>query len=232
MFKLSQTTIANIKKGSFKLEKCIEAMQKNIDKRFVEEIPQGEAQASGNIQFHVPVFPLVQSKPFKEDKIRLVYDAAAKYHGVRLNVALYQGPDLTNSLRGILLRFREKSVAVCADIASMFNAFKIPSQHSDVLRFFWPHKNNFDNNLVEYRAFSHVFGCTSSPAVASYWLKYAVHDVTWNELMASRRYIEESFYVDDGLCCTDTVEEAITLLKGAVNPLARRNIRGGMFHDR
>ena len=191
----------------------------------MEEIPLRWAEAWGNIQFHVPVFPVVQYKPFKEDKIRLVYDAASKYHSISLNDALYQGPDLTNSLRGIPLCFCEKSVAFCADIESMFNAFKIPSQHSDVLCFFWPHKKNFYNNLVEYRALSHVFGCTSSPAVASYGLKYAVHDVTWNELMASRRYIEESFYVDDGLGCTDTMEEAITLLKGAVNLLAWRNIR-------
>ena len=225
MFKRAQTTVANIKKDSFKLEKCREAMQKNIDKHFVEEVPPRGAHASGNVRFYIPVFPVVQSKPFKVDKIRLVYDAAAKYRGMSLNDALYQGPDLTNSLRGVLLRFREKSVAFCADIESMFNVFKVPPQHSDVLRFFWPHKNDFNNDLVEYRALSHVFGCTSSPAVASYGLKYAVHDVICEGMMASRRYIEKSFYVDDGLGCADTVEEAIALLKGAVNLLARRNIR-------
>ena len=176
-FKQAQTTVANIKKDPFKLEKCQEAMQKNIDKHFLEEVPLCRAHDSGNVRFHIPVFPVVQSKTFKEDKIWLVCNAAAKYRGVSLNDALYQGPDLTNSLRGVLLRFHKKTVAFCADIESMFNAFKVPPQHSDVLRFLWPHKNDFNNSLVEYRALSHVFGCTSSPAVASYGLKYEVHDV-------------------------------------------------------
>ena len=52
-------------------------MQKNIDKHFVEEVPLRGAHASGNVQSHIPVFPMVQYKPFK-DKIRFVYDAATK----------------------------------------------------------------------------------------------------------------------------------------------------------
>ena len=72
------------------------------------------------MQFHIPVFPVVQSKPFKEDKIRRVYDAAAKYRGVSLNDTLYQGPNLTDSFRGTLLRFCEKSVAFYAKIESIF----------------------------------------------------------------------------------------------------------------
>ena len=222
----SKNTIASIKRDPTKTDKCRAAMQKNLDHNFVEEIPPNERSSDTKKCFYIPVFPVVQSKPFKEDKIRLVYDASAKHKGVSLNDALFQGPDLTNSLRGVLLRFRERPVAFSADVESMFNNFRVPSQHCDMLRFFWPHKNDFNNELSEYRALTHVFGCTSSPSVAAYGLKYAVRDIPeFTDMTTVKKYVEESFYVDDGICCTDTVDEAIALLKGAVNVLKKRNIR-------
>ena len=137
--------------------------------KFVEEIPSGKRYSNECKRYHLPLFPVTQSKPFKEDKVRLVYDASAKYKGTSLNDAFYLGPDLTNSLRGVLLRFRERPVAFCGDVESMFNAFKVPPHQCDMLRFFWPHQNDFKNELVEYRALSHVFGCTSSPCCGLIW---------------------------------------------------------------
>ena len=60
-------------------------MQKNIDDKFVEEIPSGESKLNEGNQYHLPLFPVVQSKPSKEDKIRVVYDASAKYKGTKWN---------------------------------------------------------------------------------------------------------------------------------------------------
>ncbi|XP_062581170.1 uncharacterized protein LOC134242973 [Saccostrea cucullata] len=43
--------------------------------------------------------------PKKPESIRVVFDSSAKYQDVSLNSVLLQGPDLLNSLVGILLRF-------------------------------------------------------------------------------------------------------------------------------
>jgi len=43
-------------------------------------------------------------------------DAAALHDGVSLNNQLHQGPDLTNSLLRVLLRFRQDPVGLVADI--------------------------------------------------------------------------------------------------------------------
>ena len=59
--------------------------------------------------------------PHKPGKIRVVFDCSAKFNGVSLNSMLYKGPDLTNSLVGVLTRFREDRVAVMADIEAMFH---------------------------------------------------------------------------------------------------------------
>jgi len=53
-------------------------------------------------------------------KFRVAHDCAARYQGVALNDKLLQGPDLTNSLVGVLLRFRQGKIAFTADIKAMF----------------------------------------------------------------------------------------------------------------
>lgn len=48
------------------------------------------------------------------NKIRVVFDCSAQFKGLSLNSMLYKGPDLTNSLVGVLTRFREDRIAVMA----------------------------------------------------------------------------------------------------------------------
>ena len=54
----------------------------------------------------------------KPGKVRVVFDAAAKFHGVSLNGQLLTGPDLLNNLVGILLRFSSGRIGVIANVPS------------------------------------------------------------------------------------------------------------------
>ncbi len=54
--------------------------------------------------------------PRKPDRICVVFDSSASYEGVSLNDILLTGPDLNNSLLGVLMRFRKDQVAITADI--------------------------------------------------------------------------------------------------------------------
>ena len=86
-----------------------------VAKGYTQKVPphQRESGYQGKTWFipHHGVY-----HPHKPGKIRVVFNCSAKYHGKCVNGLLLKGPDLTNSLLGVLTRFRQDRVAVMADI--------------------------------------------------------------------------------------------------------------------
>ncbi len=97
----------------------------------------------------------IQKKP---SQIRVVFDSSAQCKGASLNKVLLTGPDLNNSLLGVLMRFRKEPVAFMVDIQQMFHCFKVRSADRNHLRFLWFHENNPENEVTEYRMKVHVLG--------------------------------------------------------------------------
>ena len=60
------------------------------------------------------------SSPSSKEKLCIVFDCAAQHQGTSLNDAVLSGPDLTNSLVGVLTRFRARRVAFMTDVEAMF----------------------------------------------------------------------------------------------------------------
>ena len=56
----------------------------------------------------------------------MVFDCSAEYLGYALNKQLIPGPDLTNQIVGVLIRFREEQDAFMGDIEAMFYQVGIP----------------------------------------------------------------------------------------------------------
>lgn len=173
--------------------------------------------------WYLPIFGVYH--PQKKGQIRVVFDSSAKYEGTSLNDVLLSGPDLNNTLLGVLIRFRKEHVAVTADIQHMFYCFIVREDHRDFLRFLWFRDNDPDKQIVDYRMKVHVFGNSPSPAVAIYGLRRAVllgedkHDTE------VKQFVIRNFYVDDGLASFPSSEEAITVLKQTKEILAESNIR-------
>ncbi|KAI4897878.1 hypothetical protein NFI96_008660 [Prochilodus magdalenae] len=123
---------------------------------------------------NIPIFGVYH--PQKPGKIHVVFDSSTQFDGVSLNDVLLSGPDLNNTLLGVLLRFGKEPVAITADIEQMFYCFVVQEDHRDYLRFLWYKDNDLTNDVADYRMRVHVFGNSPSPAVAIYGLRMAARE--------------------------------------------------------
>ena len=148
-----------------------------------------------------------------QKKLRVVFDASAQFHGRSLNRTLMQGPDLTNKLVGVLLRFRQEPVAFSCDVKAMFHQFRVSETHRDYLRFLWWDNGNTTQPPKHFRMTAHIFGATSSPSCANFGLKQIVKDHGKQFSSGASEFIDRGFYVDDGLKSVSSEKEALTLVK-------------------
>lgn len=195
-------------------------METIIGKGYAVQVPTHQLNRDDNRVFYIPHHGVYHPK---KRKLRVVFDCTSSYQDRCLNSELLQGPDLTNTLVGVLLRFREEPVAVMADIESMFYQVNVPEYDADLLRFLWWPNGRLDEPMEEFRMTVHLFGATSSPSVASYALRRTAED---HKDVASPDAVQTvlcNFYVDDCLRSVATEDDAVTL----VNDLRALCSRGG-----
>ena len=161
--------------------------------------------------------------PHKPGKIRVVFDCSAKYKGKSLNDLLMKGPDLTNSLLGVLTRFRQERVAVMADIEAMIHQVRIPECDRSFLRFLWWPDGDLSSALAEYQMSVLLFGAVSSPACANFALRKTADDNDRHFSSDVTSTIKRNFYVDDCLKSLPSDKDAIA----HVNELCSLLQRGG-----
>lgn len=153
--------------------------------------------------------------PQKPGKIRVVFDCSAQYQDTSLNTHLLTGPDLTNTLVGVLCRFRKGSVAVMCDVERMFHQFHVTPQDQDYLRFLWWEHGDLSVPPSVFRMKVHLFGAASSPGCANFGLKHLATQGEGKFTPNTVRFIQRNFYVDDGLVSVMSEPEAIKLVKEA-----------------
>ncbi|XP_073718035.1 uncharacterized protein [Misgurnus anguillicaudatus] len=191
------------------LEQYIAFMGEIIQKGHAEPAPP---LAEGETVWYIPHHGVYNPK--KPGKLRVVFDCSAKFRGISLNDTLLTGPDLINSLVGVLCRFRREAVAVICDIEKMFHQFSVSPKARNYLRFLWWKDGLLNTEPQEYRMSVHLFGAASSPGCANFCLKYLAQNNKEKHPVASE-FVEKNFYVDDGLTSVPTAKEAKELIISA-----------------
>ncbi|XP_057694568.1 uncharacterized protein LOC130917316 isoform X2 [Corythoichthys intestinalis] len=186
-------------------------MQDIIQKGDAEKVP--EAELHNQPAWYIPHHGIYH--PQKPHKIRVVFDASAKFQNTSLNEHLLSGPDLTNTLVGVLCRFRKGQVAIMCDIERMFHQFHVATQDQDYLRFLWWEDGNMEKPPAVFRMRVHLFGAASSPGCANFGLKHLADQGKSKFSQATVKFIQHNFYVDDGLLSVNLEEEALQIVREA-----------------
>ena len=198
-------------------------MEDLFSKRYASKVPDSELIRSDGKVWYLPHHAVINPK--KPEKVRIVFDCAAKYNGVSLNDQVLSGPDLTNCMIGILLRFRQEPIAIMADIESMFHQVSVNPNDRDVLRFLWWSHGDVNQEPDVYRMNVHLFGGTWSPSCCSYALRRVATDNQEDFMTETVNTVTRNFYVDDCLKSVKDETEAVLLIDELRKLLSRGGFR-------
>ena len=194
-------------------------MEDLLAKGYAEEVSDPQVHQGESTKWYLPHHPVLN--PNKPDKVRIVFDCAARYGGISLNDQVHQGPDFTNKLVGVLLRFRQEKVAVMADIESMFHQVRVTPSCRDVLRFLWWSSGDPSLEVKIFRMKAHLFGGVWSPSCCGFVLRKVADDNASDFSQAAVDTVKRNFYVDDCLKSVSNSDQAAELVKELCELLAR-----------
>ncbi|XP_049300576.1 uncharacterized protein LOC125774390 [Anopheles funestus] len=184
-------------------------IQEYMDNQYIRKLTPAEMNENHKRVRYLPMFPV--SNPNKPGKFRIVWDAAAKAHGISLNSVLLKGPDQLSSLPSILMKFRQNRIGITGDIREMFHQVRINKEDQHCQRFLW--KPDISSGApTEYVMCVMTFGAACSPSTAQI-IKNLNARRFENQYPDATKVILEQHYVDDMLISVESEEEAIKLAK-------------------
>ena len=149
-----------------------------------------------------------------------MFDASSKEG----NDCLHVGPPLTPLLYDILLRFRENSIGIVADIENTYFNIEVDRKDRGCLRFLWV-ENPFDDNspIVFSGSSMSFFGINCSPFLLNGTLHVHVQKYELDDLEFIAKMLR-SLYVDDLVSGVKSKEE----MKGLYDHASKRLAEGDL----
>ena len=193
-------------------------MQQFIDREYATKVDPDIYMPRN---WYLPHFGL--RNPNKPNKIRLVFDAAAKTRGVSSNNQWDARPDLLESLPGVSIRFRQYRVAFKGAILNMFLKVKIREKNRDAQRFLWRGRDRH-RKPEELEMDVLLFEAPPPPCSAIY-IKNKNADTFKIKGSKAHEVIKRNSYVDDQLGSCKTVGEA----KKSVSEIAKKKMQWAAF---
>ncbi|XP_062556775.1 uncharacterized protein LOC134221602 [Armigeres subalbatus] len=144
-------------------------------------------------------------------KLRVVFDAScSRDSSVALNDILMVGPVVQDDLRSILLRFRLYNDAIVGDAEKMYRMVWLHEQDQQLHKIFW--RDEVDEPLRTYKLTTVTYGTASAPYLATRCLNKCAEEGRDHYPVGSK-VVKKSFYVDDMLAGSHTVEDGVQLCK-------------------
>ncbi|XP_055623744.1 uncharacterized protein LOC129767148 [Toxorhynchites rutilus septentrionalis] len=151
--------------------------------------------------------------------------------GVSLNSILLKGPDLLTPLLSVLFPYREREVAVSADVREMFLQMLVRAQDRSALLF--PYGDSPELPLKTMVSNVAIFGAACSPSHSQY-VKNLNATEQEAELPRGAAAVKKRHYVDDYVDSFDTAGEDFKVTQEVIEVHKRAgfHIRNWMSNDR
>ncbi|XP_056648734.1 uncharacterized protein LOC130453149 [Diorhabda sublineata] len=150
-------------------------------------------------------------------KVRVVFDGSCKStNNISLNDVLMVGPIIQPDIFNTLLRFRKHQIAFTADIEKMYRQIKLHPSDRQFQHILW--REDKSKSVQEYELNTVTYGLGPSSFLATRCLKQLALENS-KDFPEASHVIENNFYMDDLISRTDSVEDAIYLIKHLINIL-------------
>ena len=186
-----------------------EILEQYVKKGYMTKVSASDRTNRGEKEWFLPHFPVIRAEK-ESTKIRIVYDAAAKYRGASLNSRVLPGPSLYTDLVETLLGFRLQRIALIGDVCEMFLQVELAPDDKKYHRVLWRGMKNEEPTV--YEANRWLFGNAAAPFVAQFVLKENARKHADKYPLGSEVLLNH-FYMDDGIQSFRTEQEAIEARK-------------------
>ena len=185
---------------------------------FARKLTKEEIKSYDGPVHYIPHHAVVRPEN-KSTPVRIVFNASSTYQGHVLNDYWLKGPDLLNNLFGVILRFREKEVALVGDISKMYHRIRIPEEDQHVHRYLWRNLETEREPDVYVKTVL-TFGDKPAPAMAQIALRKTA-DKSRSSTPEATEVLLNDVYMDDICHSTDTDKDAQKLAKDLDDALAK-----------
>ena len=208
--KLKSTERRLMKMGTEHAEAYNEQMQDMVRRGIARKLSKEEIERYKGpvhyLQHHEIIKPTSSSTP-----LRIVFNSSASFMGHVLNDYWAKGPDVINSLFGILLRFREQKVGLVADISKMFNSIQLAEMDQHVHRYLW-RDLDIRQDPSHYVLLAVAFGDRPSGTISMVALK-TIAEMNEDKYEVAAKMITRNSYIDDLIQSVSCVDDAVALAK-------------------
>ena len=109
--------------------------------KFAQKLSKEEMENYKGPVYYISQHAVV--RPEKSTPVHIIFNSSSVYQGHKLNDYWKKGPDQLNNLFGVVLRFREKEVAISGDISKMYHRVLISERDQHVHHYVW---RNFETS--------------------------------------------------------------------------------------
>lgn len=144
--------------------------------------------------------------------VRIVWNSSQEFHGVSLNDLLHKGPDVLNSIRGVLLRFRTGLYAALSDVRKMYNSVWLKDEEVHLHRFFW--RDSPEDEIQTFAVVRVNIGDKPAGCIAQVATRETANLPEFAAMVDERRVLVEDSYVDDILTSHNDLKTLEEITKG------------------